>query len=145
MQAQVGTWTVREMARMLGVSCSGYYRFCHHKMGIRQQKTGRPYSELLAAIKTSFEASRQTYGSPRIHAELQAQGYSCSRPRVARLMKQAGLVAKMSRRCKVTTRVNQQAIVAPNLLQQNFTALVPNAKWAGDISYIKTRLCRYSQ
>lgn len=134
MQANVTTWTVREMARTLEVSCSGYYRHCQAKVSQRQQEN----EQLLRIIRQVFLNSRQTYGSPRIQAELREQGYSCSRPRVARLMKQAGLMAKMSRLFKVTTRVNPQAIAAPNLLQQDFTAPAPNEKWAADISYIRT-------
>jgi putative transposase len=90
MQANVTTWTVKEMARTLGVSCSGYYRHCRGKVGKRQQENER----LLKAIRRIFLKSRQTYGSPRIHAELREQGYRCSRQRVARLMKQAGFIAK---------------------------------------------------
>lgn len=134
MQANVTTWTVKEMARTLGVSSSGYYRHGRGNMSKRQQENER----LLKAMRCIFLKSRQTYGSPRIHAELREQGYRCSRPRVARLMKQAGLIAKMPRLFKVTTRTNQQATAAPNLLQQDFTAPAPNEKWAADISYVRT-------
>jgi len=120
---------------MLGVSCSGYYRHCQGKVSKRWQEN----AALLKAIHRIFLKSRQTYGSPRIHAELREQGYRCSRPRAARLMKQAGLIAKMPRLFKATTRVNKQAMAAPNLLQQDFTAPAPNEKWAADISYIRTR------
>jgi transposase InsO family protein len=82
--------------------------------------------------------SRQTYGSPRVHAELKAQGFEVSRVRVARLMKKLGMAAKMQRLFKTTTRVNKKQPVAPNLLQQNFTVTVPNSKWVADISYIRT-------
>ena len=83
--------------------------------------------------------SRQTYGSPRVHAELKKQGFNCSRPRrVARLMQKAGIAAKMRRKFKKTTRVNPTHPYANNLLRQNFKALAPNTKWVADISYIKT-------
>ena len=82
--------------------------------------------------------SRQTYGSPRIHAELFAQGKKCSRKRVARLMKKAGIEAKMKRRFKVTTKVNPKAKVTPNLLQQDFTAEAPNQRWVADFTYVAT-------
>jgi putative transposase len=104
------------------------------KVSKRQQEN----AELLKAIEAIFVKSRQTYGSPRIHATLLAQGFRCSRPRVARLMKQVGIAAKMRRLFKRTTRVDNKALAAPNLLQQDFTALQPNQKWVSDISYVRT-------
>lgn len=134
MQDNVTLWKVEEMARVLGVSRSGYYHFFHRKISKRQQEN----EKLQEMIRTIFSKSRHTYGSPRIHAELKAQGVNLSRPRVARLMKQLGLAAKMQSLFKVTTRVNKKQPVAPNLLQQNFTAVTPNSKWVADISYIRT-------
>lgn len=134
MQDNVTLWKVEEMARVLGVSRSGYYHFYHRKISKRQQEN----EKLQEMIKTIFSRSRRTYGSPRIHAELKAQGVNLSRPRVARLMKQLGLAAKMQSLFKVTTRVNKKQAVAPNLLQQNFTAATPDSKWVADISYIRT-------
>ena len=89
-------------------------------------------------IQAIYEASRQTYGSPRIHAELKEQGETCSRQRVARIMKQAGIVAKMTKKFKVTTKKNPKAKTAPNLLQQDFTAEQPNRRWVADLTYIST-------
>jgi transposase InsO family protein len=134
MQANVKTWTVEEMARSLGVSRSGYYDYCRRKPSVVQQEN----EKLLRLIRQIFLQSRQTYGSPRIHAELKAQGFSVSRVRVARLMKKAGLIAKMRRLFKKTTRVDEKELPAPNRLQQEFTAAVPNETWVADISYIRT-------
>lgn len=128
------TWTVEEMARSLEVSRSGYYDYCRRKPRVWQQENER----LLILIRQMFLESRQTYGSPRIHAELKEKGYSCSRTRVARLMRQSGLRAKMPHRFKATTRQNERSVVAPNLLQQEFIASVPNEKWVSDITYIRT-------
>lgn len=122
------------MARVLAVSRSGYYRFCRNQPSKRRQEN----EALEEVIKEIFLQSRQTYGSPRIHAELKIQGFHCSRPRTARLMKRAGIVAKMSRLFKTTTRVDARQAAAPNLLQQDFTATAPNEKWVADISYIRT-------
>lgn len=123
------------MAHTLAVSRSGYYRYCRAKVSQRQQSN----HELVRAIKVIHKQSRQTYGSPRIHAELKAQGYVCSRPRVARLMKQQDIAAKMKQRFKKkTTRVNRQATVAVNVLQQDFSAQRPNQRWVSDITYIST-------
>ena len=134
MRDNVTEWKVEEMARVLGVSRSGYYHFCQRQVSKRQQIN----EQLKEMINTIFSKSRRTYGSPRIHAELKAQGIKVSRPRVARLMKQLGLVAKMQSLFKVTTRVNKKQPIAPNLLQQNFTAVAPDSTWVADISYIRT-------
>jgi putative transposase len=91
-----------------------------------------------AHIQHLFVARRGVYGSPRIHAELKEQGWRCSRKRIARLMLENGMSAKRKRRHPVTTRSNPGHAVAPNLLQQDFTAARPNQKWAGDITYIPT-------
>jgi putative transposase len=134
MRNHVTEWTIEEMARVLGVSRSGYYCFCRRKVSKRQQENDK----LQGMIGTIFSKSRCIYGSPRVHAELKAQGINVSRPRVGRLMKQLGLAAKMQSLFKVTTRVNKKQAAAPNLLQQNFTAAAPNLKWVADISYIHT-------
>jgi putative transposase len=83
-----------------------------------------------------FQATRQVYGSPRLHAELQAQGVRCSRNRVARLMRQAGISAK--RRRLVTTDSRHAQRVAPNRLQRDFMAAAPNEKWVADITGVWT-------
>ncbi len=134
MRQHAKQWTIKEMAILLAVSRSGYYQYCKGLSSPRQLES----QVLLDKIKQIYKASRETYGSPRIHAELVAQGYSCSRPRVARLMKQAGIAAKMQRLFKCTTRVNAKRPVADNLLQQNFSANAPNQKWVADISYCAT-------
>lgn len=134
MQENVGLWKIEKMADLLGVSRSGYYNFCSRKISMRQQENAK----LQKIIETIFLKSRQTYGSPRVHAELKAQGFEVSRVRVARLMKKLGMVAKMQRLFKTTTCVNKKQAIAPNRLQQNFTATVPNSKWVADISYIRT-------
>jgi putative transposase len=135
MQTHVKTWTVEEMARSLDVSRSGYYRYCHRKKSVRQQEN----EKLLMVIRQIFLRSRQTYGSPRIYAELKEKGNFCSRPRVARMMKKVGLRAKTPYVFKTTTRQDKGAVAAPNLLRQDFTTKVPNEKWVSDITYIRTK------
>lgn len=113
------------------ISRSSYYRFIHAALSARAQEDER----LLVKIKAIHQASRQTYGSPRISAELRAMGKTCSRKRVARIMKVAGIATKMKKRFKVTTRANPKAIPAPNLLKQDFTAHAPNQRWVADFTY----------
>jgi transposase InsO family protein len=123
------------MCAVLKVSASGYYAWLKRTPSARQAANER----LLAAIQREYAASRQTYGSPRIHAALQQQGLRVGRKRVARLMQAAGLVGRGPRRRRpVTTQPDAPGRVAPNLLAQNFTAQRPNETWLGDITYIET-------
>jgi putative transposase len=128
-------FNLRRMTKVLTVSTSGYYQF---RKGIPSSHE-KEDERLLTMIKKIYDESRQTYGSPRVHAELQAQGEQCSRKRVARLMRAAGLMAKMEKRFKVTTKVNKKAKAAPNLLQQDFSAALPNKKWVSDITFVSTQ------
>lgn len=90
------TFPVDQMAKALGVSRSGYYDFIDRKPSSRDlyNKT------LILRIKGIYEESFQTYGSPRIHALLQEEGFRCSRPKIARLMKKEGIHAKMHKKFK---------------------------------------------
>lgn len=133
--AHTGEFPVGRMCEVLKVSRSGYYDWLKRKPSQRQKAN----EVLLAAIRRVYQASRQTYGSPRIHAALQQQGITASRKRIARLMKQHGLAAKRARRKRpVTTRRDPGARAAPNLLAQDFTASRPDEIWLADITYIET-------
>jgi transposase InsO family protein len=93
---------------------------------------------LTEQIRQVFESSGQTYGSPRVHAELTAQGIACSRRRVARLMQQAELTATQPRRRTQTTVRSGQFTSPQNLLARDFSADAPNRKWLVDITPIWT-------
>ena len=134
MQAHKEEWSIEEMAQTLNVSRSGYYRFTQGKPSRREQENAM----LLEKISLIHTESRETYGSPRIHSQLKEEGLSCSRKRVAKLMKKAGIKAKMNKKFKKTTNSNPKAFVAPNLLQQEFKAEEPNQKWVADLTYIAT-------
>ena len=123
------------MCKVMQVSRSGYYAWRKRPASGREMAN----QELRTEIEGIFKAKRQVYGSPRIHRELRALGKRCSRKRVARLMRRLGLRARCRRKYKVTTQRNAAHEVAPNLLQQNFQATHPNAKWVADISYIRTQ------
>jgi transposase InsO family protein len=90
-------------------------------------------------IKVVHQKSRKTYGSPRIHAELNQNGHACSRNRVARLMRQHGIVSKHKRKFKVTTNSVHSYPVAENLLRRQFDVSEPGQCWVSDITYIPTR------
>jgi transposase InsO family protein len=127
-------YPIELMCQVFHVSKSGYYAWI-----------GRPPSnheeedvELKIEIERIFEASRATYGSPRIHAELIELGHITSRKRVARLMKELGLRASMPRRFIKTTLSAHDGRIAPNLLEQNFSVSEMNQVWVTDITYIAT-------
>lgn len=122
------------MCRVLEVSVSGYYAWCHRT----PSQHSREDAQLAEQVKTAFQANRGVYGSPRVHAELQAQGIPCARKRVARLMREQGLAARRPRHRTLTTQSEQGAHVAPNLLQRDFRADEPNRKWVADTTYIWT-------
>jgi transposase InsO family protein len=94
--------------------------------------------QLAAKIRQIHQASYETYGSPRIHAELQQHGILCNRKRVERLMRLHQLRAVCKRRRRYTTNSAHKLPVAPNRLDQDFAAQAPNRKWVADISYVWT-------
>ncbi len=122
------------MCRVLEVSASGYYAWRKRPRSARAQADQR----LLRQIRTAHEASRQSYGSPRIHAELRASGVAVSRKRVARLMRTARIAGVSRRRWITTTVRDREARPAPDLVQRDFEAAGPDRLWVADITYIPT-------
>ncbi len=94
---------------------------------------------MVIEIELSHKASDRTYGSPRVHEDLQEQGIRCGRKRVARLMRENGIRAKQARRFKATTDSDHNDPVAPNLLDREFRVDVPDRVWVADLTYIWTR------
>jgi putative transposase len=128
-------FVIAVMCRVLSVSRSGYYAW--RKRPVSPRKMANDI--VLEQIKAAHHKSRQTYGSPRIQAELVAQGIRCGHNRVARLMRLHRLRANQKRAFKVkTTDSNHNQPVAPNLLDQDFQADQPDQKWLTDITYIPT-------
>jgi putative transposase len=135
MSTNQALFPVAPMARVLGVSKAGYYAWVDRPPSARAEAD----AELLKRIRTVHVSSRETYGSPRIHAELRSAGQRHSRKRIARLMREAGLVGASHRRGgPVTTRRDDEARPAPDLVDRNFTAAAPNRLWVGDITYVPT-------
>jgi putative transposase len=122
------------MCNVLGVSESGYYTWRKRPTCQRQRED----AQLTQEIRQVFMTHQGRYGCPRIHRELRDQGRSCSRKRIARLMRKAALHAGRKRRRVLTTRRDPSHPVAPNLLKRDFTATEPNQKWVTDITYIPT-------
>jgi putative transposase len=133
-EAEKTSFPVQFMCRMLGVSRSGYY-------GWRDRSPSKRSCEndaLTAKIREIHRRSRETYGSPRIHAELRALGARCSRKRVERLMRKAGLRGCMRGRRRGTTRRAKGAPLVEDLVKRNFLATEADKVWVADITYIAT-------
>jgi putative transposase len=118
----------------LGVSVSGFYAWKSRPASGRQTDD----MMMLAHIRAEFSTSNETYGSPRMHVELNESGLSIGRHRVARLMSENGLKARQKTRFKKTTDSDHGGAIATNVLDQDFTADGPDQKWGVDISYVWT-------
>ena len=126
---------VQRLCQVLGVSQSGYFAWRARPPSRRQ----RADMVLLAHVRSAFALSNGTYGSPRMACELRDQGLAVGRRRTARLMRDNGLRARQKRRFKRTTDSDHAWPMAPNLLDQDFSATGPNEKSGADISYVWTR------
>jgi putative transposase len=134
MRANQANHAVRTMGRLLGVSPSGYYAWHRRSPSVRAMAD----AALSGRIRAIHEHSRGTYGSPRVRAELAAEGQAASRKRVARLMQDAGLAGISRRRRFATTTRDRQARPAPDLVDRNFAASGRDQLWVADITYIPT-------
>ncbi len=135
MSANQACFPIATMARVLGVSKAGYFAW------VRRPVSAHAVADeaLLKRVRTVHASSRQTYGAPRVHAELRGRGELHGRKRIARLMRQAGLVGASHRRGgPVTTRRDQDVRPAPDLVDRKFTAPGPDRLWVADITYVPT-------
>ena len=133
--AERAHYPVRRLCFALAVSTSGYYAARARGPSMRAQRQ----THLTTRIRAIHVESRATYGAPRVHTELIAQGEQCCRNTVARLMCKASIVPKTVLRFRVTTDSRHTWYVAPNLLGRVFSASRPNACWLTDITFIPTR------
>lgn len=122
------------MCAVLKVSRSGYYDSLKGSVSDRAKEN----EKLLSLIREEHRKSKQRYGSPRISKALSAKQVQVSRPRVARLMKQACIKAKTAKRFRVTTDSKHSFALSENLLERNFTAATTGQAWVSDITYIRT-------
>lgn len=122
------------MCRLLGVSPSGYWAWRTRPPSARSQADAA-LRERVVKIHTD---SRGTYGVPRVHAELAADGVHCGRKRVARLMRHAGIAGVHRRKFVVTTRRRPGVAPAPDLVSRTFRATRPDEIWVADITYVPT-------
>ena len=130
-----GAWRINDLCGALGVSRGGFYEWLNRSPS-RHEQVDR---QLLAQVRASFEQSDGTYGSSRVWRDLRAWGHPCSRERVARLMREAGLQGRRRRRrLPGDAGVRSASSVAPNLLDRQFEASGPNQRWVADFTYIWT-------
>jgi len=131
--AHQAEFPIATMCRVLAVSASGYYAWVKRAPSRRSQDN----ATLTKTVRTIHAVSRGTYGAPRVHAELVAEGVPASPNRVARVMREANIVG-VSRRKFVVTTVRDGKRQAPDLVDRAFTADAPNVLWVADITYIPT-------
>ncbi len=132
--ARAVAFPVALMCRVLGVSRSGFYAWRERPASAHSRDDARLAVDVAAAHKRS----RGRYGSPRVHAELRAQGVRVGRKRIERLMRERGLRARPRRRFRKTTDSRHPHPIAPNVLERNFEASAPNQVWVTDVTYVWT-------
>jgi putative transposase len=135
MSTNQARFPIATMARVLGVSKAGFYAWRDRPPSAHSLAD----AALLARVRTVHATSRQTYGAPRVHADLRHRGERHGRKRIARLMRSACLVGASHRHGgPTTTRRDHDARPAPDLVDRNFTASGPNQLWVADITYVPT-------
>jgi len=132
--ADSDTYPVSFMCAWLEVSRSGYYAW----RGAEPSQRSRGDCALIAVMKKVYQEARGNPGVRRMRAGLAALGHLVSHKRVHRLMKAAGLQGRHPQAWKRTTIRGDRPVPAPDLIGRDFTAALPDAKWCGDITYIKT-------
>ena len=135
-EAEQPAHAILRLCKVLGVTRAGYYAW-QRRGACRHACDDRALARLIRGI---FAASLETYGAPRVHAELRAgHGVRVSRKRVARLMRALGIEGVSRRRQGRRTTVSDPAApAAPDLVQRRFQAGAPNELWVADITYIPT-------
>jgi len=134
MTANQAMLSISTMSRTLGVSRSGFYAWRERAASARSKAD----AAVTERIKAIHKASRETYGAPRIHAELIDEGIHVGRKRVERLMKAAGIAGVSRRKGARTTFRDDRVRPACDLVDRNFHAEGPNRLWVADITYVPT-------
>ena len=134
MTANQAMFPIKTMSRTLGVSRSGYYAWRERGASARSIAD----AELTERIKAIHTGSRETYGAPRIHAELADEGIQVGRKRIERLMKAAAIAGISRRKGSRTTLRDERVRPALDLVDRDFTADKPDQLWVADITYIPT-------
>lgn len=134
MKAHQAIWPIVTQCRVLEVSSSGYYAWLKRPPSKRREVD----KAIGDRIEAFYDASLQTYGRPRIQADLRDDGIRTSDKRVARLMRERNIQGASRRKGFTTTVRDRDARPAPDLVERNFTADAPNKLWVSDITYVPT-------
>ncbi|MCE4546109.1 MULTISPECIES: IS3 family transposase [unclassified Caballeronia] len=126
-------YPVAVVCRIVGVARSSYYAW-----KARQCKDRARNEQLVREVQTIHAQHRQSYGSRRMSQEMRRRGHDVGRARARRLMREAGVQARMRRSHRYVKR-DQSSTIAPNHLDRAFAVSVPNRCWAGDVTYIWTQ------
>lgn len=132
--AEKAFFPITVLCRVLGVSCSGFHAWRKRPQAPR----ARANAQLAVQVAAVHERSRKTYGSPRVHAELQAKGVRVGKKRVERLMRENGLQARRKRRFRKTTDSKHSQPIAPNVVAREFEVAAANRVWVTDVTAIWT-------
>ena len=132
-KAHRGEFETAVMCRVLDVSRSGFYQWVRNPLSDRALEDQR----LLALIRTAYTASHGVYGAPRIFLDLREAGETCSKHRVARIMRANNLKALHGYRSPRYIR-GPTSLLTPNMLRRGFTVPRPNTAWVTDITYVRT-------
>ena len=137
MDKQSGNFQITAMSRVFQVSRSGFYAW--RKRKYRPSRRKRRQQQLDALVEDAFHTRKGRYGAPRLTLDLADAGHHHDRKTVANSLRRQGLRAKAARKFKATTNARHNLPVAPNLLEQDFTATAPNQKYVSDITWGKIR------
>lgn len=132
-KANQGYHNVRMMCRLLDVAPSDYYAWRKNPLSDRAKEDAR----LLRLIRASFKASQGVYGAPRVFLDLREAGETCSKHRVAKLMRENGIRALAGYRTRRYVD-GKPAVLIPNLVNRNFDVSQPDRIWVTDITYVRT-------
>lgn len=133
--AERASYDVAVLCRLLQVSRSGFYAW------VARPPSARAVADevLTVQIQDAFDSNRKVYGAPRIQAELIDVDVHVGRKRIARLMREAGIVGCHRRKRSFSiTKQNPKADVAPDRVDRDFTATAPNQLWVADVTYVPT-------
>jgi putative transposase len=133
-KAHQATYRVSKLCRILNVSPSGFYAWCNRPPSARRQAD----TVLGDRIETIFRQSHSTYGRIRIDKDLREEGICISGKRLARLMRERGIVGVSRRKGTFTTIRDRDARPAPDLVDRKFIAERPDQLWVADITYVPT-------
>jgi transposase InsO family protein len=136
MQKHRDVFRIKAMARIFDVSRSGFYTWCKRASVPSPRALAQQARD--ARVRAAFIAGKGRSGAPRLHDDLRDAGFPADIKTIAASLRRQGLRAKAAKKFKATTNSKHNLPVAPNVLQQDFTAANPNEKWVGDITYLWT-------